>query len=60
MKVITGSDNDGTKGIKRIQECGGLTIIQDPKTAEFAYMAASAIIAIKPDCILPLEDILSY
>ena len=27
--VLTGSNNDGTNGIKRIQECGGLTIIQD-------------------------------
>src|ERR1035437_2549064 len=30
--VLTGSNNDGTKGIKRIQECGGLTIIQDRKS----------------------------
>ena len=55
--VLTGSNNDGTKGIKRIQECGGLTIIQNPETAESDYMPASAIAAIKPDYILSLEDI---
>ena len=55
--VLTGSNNDGTNGIKRIQECGGLTIIQDPDTAESSYMPASAMAAIKPDYILPLEDI---
>jgi len=55
--VLTGSNNDGTKGIKRIQERGGLTIIQNPETAESSYMPASAIAAIKPDYILSLEDI---
>lgn len=55
--VLTGSNNDGTKGIKRIKECGGLAIIQNPETAESSYMPASAIAAIKPDYILSLEGI---
>ena len=55
--VLTGSNNDGTNGIKRIKECGGLAIIQNPETAESSYMPASAIAAIKPDYILSLEDI---
>ena len=56
--VLTGSNNDGTKGIIRIKEYGGMAVIQDPETAEAAYMPASAIAAIKPDHILPLEGIL--
>ena len=56
--VLTGSNNDGTKGIKRIKECGGLAIVQNPETAESSYMPASAIAAIKPDYILSLEDII--
>jgi len=55
--VLTGSNNDGTKGIKRIKECGGLAIIQDPKTAESPNMPASAIAAVQPDYILSLEKI---
>ncbi len=55
--VLTGSNNDGAKGIKRIQDCGGLTIIQNPDTAESAYMPASAIAAIRPDYILHLNEI---
>ena len=55
--VLTGSNNDGAKGIRTINEFGGLTIIQDPKTAESAYMPEAAISAIKPDYILPLKDI---
>src|ERR1035437_1844751 len=56
--ILTGSNNDGTNGIKRIQECGGLTIIQNPETAESAYMPKSAIAAIHPDYILSLEEII--
>lgn len=56
--VLTGSNSDGTKGIKRIKECGGLAIIQDPETAESEHMPKAAIAAIVPDYILPLEDII--
>jgi two-component system chemotaxis response regulator CheB len=55
--VLTGSNHDGTIGLKRIQECGGLTIVQDPETSESPYMPSSAIAANKPDYILPLEGI---
>jgi len=55
--ILTGSNSDGTRGMKRIKECGGLAIIQDPKTAESSYMPASAISAIQPDYILPLKDL---
>jgi two-component system chemotaxis response regulator CheB len=55
--ILTGSNNDGTNGIKHVKECGGLAIIQDPETAESAYMPKSAIAAIKPDYVLSLEGI---
>jgi len=62
--VLTGSNNDGANGIKRIKECGGLAIIQDPETAESPTMPASAIAAclsgnqaLEPDYILSLEKI---
>ncbi|MFV8379220.1 chemotaxis protein CheB [Flavobacterium sp. LB3R33] len=55
--VLTGSNSDGTKGIKRIKDCGGLAIIQDPTTADSEYMPRSAIAAIVPDYIISLEEI---
>jgi two-component system chemotaxis response regulator CheB len=55
--ILTGSNTDGTKGLKQIKEYGGLTIVQDPATADSDYMPASAIAAVKVDYILPLEDI---
>jgi two-component system chemotaxis response regulator CheB len=57
--ILTGSNNDGTNGIKRVKECGGLVIIQNPETSESAYMPKSAIAAIKPDYVLSLEDIIN-
>jgi len=56
--ILTGSNNDGTNGLKRIKEYGGLTIVQDPTTAESNYMPASAIAAMQVDFILSLEDII--
>lgn len=56
--ILTGSNNDGTNGLKRIDEYGGLTIAQDPKTAESPFMPASAITVVKPKYILPLEEII--
>src|SRR3989339_997434 len=45
--ILTGSNNDGTKGMKLINEYGGLTIVQDPTTAESKYMPASVIAAVQ-------------
>jgi len=56
--VLTGSNSDGAKGIRRIKELGGMAIIQDPQTAESANMPASAIAAVQPDYILSLEKII--
>jgi two-component system, chemotaxis family, protein-glutamate methylesterase/glutaminase len=56
--ILTGSSNDGAKGLKRVKEKGGLAIVQDPATAESGYMPASAIALTQVDYILPLEQII--
>lgn len=56
--ILSGSNNDGTHGVKKIKNMGGLVIIQDPDTAESPYMPASAIAAIAPDYIFPIEKII--
>lgn len=55
--VLTGSNSDGTAGLKKIKEYGGLTIVQDPSTAESNYMPNSAIKAMQVNHVLPLEGI---
>jgi two-component system, chemotaxis family, protein-glutamate methylesterase/glutaminase len=55
--LLTGGGSDGTLGLKRIQELGGTTIVQDPKTAEVYLMPHSAIKAGVADYVVPLEGI---
>jgi two-component system chemotaxis response regulator CheB len=56
--ILTGSSSDGSLGFKKIKEYGGLTIAQDPKTAESGYMPASAIAMVQMDFILSLDEII--
>jgi two-component system chemotaxis response regulator CheB len=55
--ILTGANNDGAQGLRLIKEKGGLTIVQDPKTAESAYMPKAALEATPVDYILSLPDI---
>jgi two-component system chemotaxis response regulator CheB len=55
--VLTGYNHDGAEGMKRIKERDGLTIVQDPSTAEASQMPSSAIAAVEVDYILPLDGI---
>ena len=56
--ILTGSSSDGAAGLTKIKEYEGLTIAQDPKTAESAFMPASAIAVVQVDHILSLENII--
>jgi two-component system chemotaxis response regulator CheB len=55
--ILTGSSSDGTEGMNIIKEYNGLTIAQDPETAESRFMPGSAISKVKMDHILPLAGI---
>ena len=55
--VLSGVDGDGALGLKRIKECGGLTIAQDPKEAEFPGMPQSAINTGMVDWVLQVAEI---
>jgi two-component system chemotaxis response regulator CheB len=55
--VLTGANTDGSQGLKRIKEAGGLTVVQDPATAEIETMPRAAIAATQVDHILSLEEI---
>lgn len=43
--VLSGMGSDGTQGLRAIQAVGGLTLAQDPASAQFDAMPASAISA---------------
>jgi two-component system, chemotaxis family, protein-glutamate methylesterase/glutaminase len=55
--MLTGANNDGAEAMRLIKRCGGLTIAQDPSTAESPMMPQSAIDAGGVDEILTLEQI---
>lgn len=54
--VLTGTGSDGTLGLKRIKERGGLTIAQDPTEAEYDGMPQAAIESGMVDLVLRLEE----
>ena len=57
--ILTGANQDGTQGLKKVKARGGMAIVQEPATAESSIMPAAAISAVKVDGILPLSEIAS-
>lgn len=55
--LLTGANQDGTRGLKRIKEYGGYVIIQDPDSAESSFMPKYAVKNLLPDRVLNLEQI---
>ena len=55
--VLSGTGSDGSLGLKMIKAEGGLTIAQEPGTAEFGDMPRNAIATKEVDFILPPEKI---
>ena len=55
--IMTGANRDGSAGLRRIKERGGLTIVQDPKDAESDAMPKAALAATEVDHVLTLKEI---
>ena len=55
--VLSGTGRDGSTGLKRVKEHGGLTIAQDPDEAEYDDMPRSAIATGLVDYVLPIASI---
>lgn len=53
--ILTGANKDGSSGLKRIKELGGIALVQDPADAEVVEMPRAAIAATIADYILPLD-----
>ena len=58
--VLTGANEDGAEGARRIKKRGGTVIAQDPKTAEAAAMPQAVIATGAVDQILRLEEIAAF
>ena len=53
--ILSGSNRDGADGIAAIKRAGGITIAQDPATAEFRVMPQSAIDTGCVDLVVQLD-----
>jgi two-component system chemotaxis response regulator CheB len=52
--VLTGTLGDGASGLWALDQCGGLTVVQDPKDAAFAEMPLTALNRANPDHVVGL------
>jgi two-component system chemotaxis response regulator CheB len=57
--VLTGANDDGSRGLRHIVDCGGHGIVQDPATAESPTMPAAALKAVPEAEVVPITDIAS-
>lgn len=55
--ILSGSNQDGADGIAAIKRAGGITIAQDPSTAEFRIMPQAAIDTGCVDLVVALDKI---
>ncbi|EPP4294837.1 chemotaxis protein CheB [Vibrio cidicii] len=55
--VLTGANSDGALGLKKINQMGGLAVVQSVESAEAQAMPAAAIETANVDHILPLDEI---
>jgi two-component system CheB/CheR fusion protein len=54
--VLSGTGANGSMGLKRVKEYGGVTVAQDPKEAEHADMPQHAIATGVVDYVLPVAQ----
>jgi two-component system, chemotaxis family, protein-glutamate methylesterase/glutaminase len=57
--VLTGANEDGSRGLLDIVKRGGRALVQDPRTAEIAVMPHAAVKAVPNAEVLPLEGLAS-
>jgi two-component system, chemotaxis family, protein-glutamate methylesterase/glutaminase len=55
--VLTGANADGSRGLRRIVDRGGVAIVQEPESAEVRVMPRHAAAAVPEAVVLPLEEI---
>lgn len=54
--ILSGTGSHGTLGLKAVKAAGGMAMVQDPKTANYAPMPESAVATGLADHVLPVEQ----
>lgn len=55
--ILTGANDDGSRGLAHIAAAGGKTLVQDPRTAEIPIMPEAAIRAVPSAEVIPLNEL---
>lgn len=55
--VLTGANDDGARGLRRVADHGGVTIVQDPASAVRPEMPRAALAAVPDARVAPVEEI---
>jgi two-component system chemotaxis response regulator CheB len=58
--LLSGSNSDGTVGSRAIQAAGGVSVVQNPLSADMPFMPNNAILHTAPDFVLTTEEILEF
>jgi len=58
--VLTGANEDGSRGLQCIEEYGGYCVVQDPATAEVSTMPAAALKRVPRAVVAPLSGIAAH
>lgn len=58
--ILTGASTDGARGLTAVKASGGLTVVEEPATAQAPAMPEAAIAATEIDRILPLPGIAPF
>jgi two-component system chemotaxis response regulator CheB len=55
--ILTGANEDGASGLKAVRRAGGLTVVQDPASAQVSLMPATALAMEPSSQVLSLDQI---
>ena len=55
--LLSGGNADGSDGMAYVQNKGGVTVVQDPETAEVPYMPQQAILRMAVDLVVSTEEL---
>jgi two-component system chemotaxis response regulator CheB len=58
--LLSGANNDGTEGLKRVKSLGGRVWIQNPQNAEVSQMPKNALASIKADAVLDEDKMADF
>lgn len=58
--ILSGANQDGAFGLKKVKESGGLTIVQDPADCQVSTMTEASLNLIKADYVFTSDKIIEF